>query len=129
MRNPFEIGAIKTYRHKVSKNDTARFESGEVHAVYATFALARDAEWACRLFVLEMKEEHEEGIGSALSIKHHAPAAVGAELVFTAKLESVENNKVLCSFKVAHNQRLIAEGTQEQRILSKEKLKTIFKSI
>lgn len=129
MRYLFKPGDVKKYTHKVSQDDTAKFESGEVHPVYATFALARDAEWVCRLFVLEMKEEDEEGIGTALNIKHLSPAPIGAEVLFTAKLVSVENNKVLCSFKAEYNNKLIAEGTQEQRILEKEKLNKIFKSI
>ena len=58
----FEIGSQKYYSKLVEQADCAAFNSGLVHPVYATFALGRDAEWACRLFVLEMKEEEEEGI-------------------------------------------------------------------
>lgn len=129
MKNPFQIGAVKIHKHQVQKADTASFESGEVHPVYSTFALARNAEWACRLFVLEMKETHEEGIGSALEIKHQSPALVGSEVVFFAKLEKVEGSKVLCSFEAKVGERVIATGTQEQRILPKEKLAAIFKAL
>ena len=45
-----------------------------VHPFYSTFALGRDVEWACRQFVLEMKEEDEEGIGTFLNITHKSPA-------------------------------------------------------
>lgn len=129
MQQPFEIGTRKEYRYIVKPTDTATFEEGEVHPVYATFALARDAEWACRLFVLEMKEEDEEGIGSALEIKHVSPALVESEVVFWATLDSVEGNKVRCSFKAYCEQRLIAEGRQEQRILKKQKIQRLFKSL
>lgn len=129
MKKPFKIGAIKIYKHKVKESDIAGFESGEVHPVYSTFALARDAEWACRLFVLEMTEADEEGIGTALSIQHKSPAKLGAELEISAKLEHIEGNKVQCSFQVKDGERLIAEGRQEQRILPKAKLNEIFKSI
>jgi hypothetical protein len=40
------------------------FEGVNVHPVMATFSITRDAEWAGRIFVLAMKEEHEEGIGT-----------------------------------------------------------------
>ena len=66
MINPFQPGDVKSFVHVVTEADTARFDSGEVHNVYSTFALARDAEWSGRLFVLEMKEEGEEGIGTAI---------------------------------------------------------------
>ena len=64
MKHIFKIGDKKIYSKVVNKNETATFEAGEVHPFYATFALARDAEWACRLFVLEMKEEyaHEDSV-------------------------------------------------------------------
>jgi predicted thioesterase len=68
----------------VSHADTANLDSGQVHPVYATFALGRDAEWCCRLFVLEMKEEDEEGIGTFLSIEHRSPALENSQVVFTA---------------------------------------------
>ena len=70
MKNIFKIGDQKQFKKIVLQNETASFESGEVHPVYSTFALARDAEWCCRLFVLEMKEENEEGIGTMISVNH-----------------------------------------------------------
>jgi hypothetical protein len=68
----------------VLNEDCASFESGNVHPVYATFALGRDAEWACRLFVLEMKEAYEEGIGTFLTIHHKSPALVGSNVLFNS---------------------------------------------
>ena len=62
MINIFKVGDKIQFTKVVEQNDTAAFNSSEVHPVYATFALGRDAEWACRLFVLEMKENDEEGI-------------------------------------------------------------------
>ena len=61
MKQLFAPGSEKSYTKVVSAEDIARFESGTVHEVYATFAIARDAEWAGRLFVLDMKEDDEEG--------------------------------------------------------------------
>jgi fluoroacetyl-CoA thioesterase len=64
MKNLFKIGDSKTFTKMVTTNDIAQFDEGTVHEVYGTFALGRDAEWSSRLFVLEMKEEDEEGIGT-----------------------------------------------------------------
>jgi fluoroacetyl-CoA thioesterase len=52
MKKIFKTGDIKEYTHIVVKEDVAAFETGLVHPVYSTFALARDAEWTCRQFVL-----------------------------------------------------------------------------
>ncbi|MEX0968165.1 MAG: hotdog domain-containing protein [Bacteroidia bacterium] len=129
MKNLFNPGDKKTYRHQVRAADTAVFESGPVHPVYATFALARDAEWVCRLFVLEMKDEDEEGIGTMVSVYHHAPAAVGQTVEFTAEVISIKDNSILCRYEGKVGERLIASGEQEQKILKKERLARLFQKI
>lgn len=129
MINPFQPGDIKIYKYVVVPQDTAVFDSGEVHPVYATFALGRDAEWACRLFVLEMKEPDEEGIGTFLRVNHHSPALVGSEIVFEAKVKSVEKNEIICSFEARVGQRLIASGETGQKILKKNRLEQLFNSL
>jgi len=127
MINPFKPGDKKNYSKVVSEDETATFESGEVHPFYGTFALGRDAEWVCRLFVLEMKEEGEEGIGTYLNIKHIAPALVGDEVNLTAVLDKVEGRHVHCSFEARSSGKLIAEGTTGQYILSEDRKKALYK--
>lgn len=129
MKNPFNIGDIKTYTHTVTQEDIARFDSGTVHEVYSTFALARDAEWSGRLFVLEMKEEGEEGIGSGLNVTHISPALVGQEVTFTATLVAINKNEVITDYKATVGSRTIAEGRQWQKIVIKEKLDRLFNSL
>lgn len=130
MKNPFKKGDLKQYKIVVSENDIAKFESGVVHHVYSTFALCRDAEWSGRLFVLEMKEEGEEGIGTSISINHKSPAFVGDEVMFTAKFEEVkEHGEIINTFEVKVGDRLVAIGTQGQRIIPKEKIDTIFEKM
>ena len=125
MQNPFKTGDQKVYKHLVTDADVAKFSSGLVHPFYATFALGRDAEWAGRLFVLEMKEDDEEGIGTYLTIEHKSPAFLGDEVVIVATLESVERNSVDCSYIARVGERIIAEGTTGQKILKKTKLEAI----
>jgi len=129
MKQPFQPGDKKTFVHIVNEADTARFESGEVHPVYSTFALARDAEWSGRLFVLEMKEEDEEGIGTGVTVKHHSPALVGQEITFTAVLTEINGNEVVTDYTATVGERVIAEGRQWQKILKKEKLERLLQSL
>lgn len=126
----FKKGDMKSFNKTVTSEDLARFESGTVHEVYATFALARDAEWSGRLFVLEMKEEDEEGIGTQIEVKHLSPALLGSSLKFESVFEGIsEKGEILTSFKIFCEQRMIAEGTQTQRILKKEKIEKLFAAI
>ncbi|HEY0261718.1 MAG TPA: hypothetical protein VGB95_01740, partial [Chitinophagales bacterium] len=70
MLSKFQIGDKKTHKNAVKTADIAAFQGEAVHNVYATFAIARDAEWTGRLFVLEMKEANEEGIGTFVNVEH-----------------------------------------------------------
>jgi len=129
MKNPFKTGDTKTYSHTVDKSETASFDSGEVHPVYSTFALARDAEWSGRLFVLEMKEPGEEGIGTGINIRHISPALLGQEVMFTATLKEVRKNEIINDFVAKVGDRVIAEGTQWQKIINKEKFDKLLDSL
>ena len=51
------LGDVRKIAKVVEAGDLATFETGNVHPFYSTFALGRDAEWACRQFVLEMRME------------------------------------------------------------------------
>lgn len=125
----FKIGSQKTFSKLVEHADCASFNSSLVHPVYATFALGRDAEWACRLFVLEMKEDQEEGIGTFLNISHKSPALLGSIVEFTATVKSIQKNEIICTFIAKVGDRIIAEGEQGQKIIEKQKLDKLFEGL
>ncbi len=129
MKKIFRTGDQKFFNTVVTEESVASFNQKQVHPVYSTFALARDAEWACRLFVLDMKEEDEEGIGTHLSIDHLAPALVGSEVKIIATLAHVKGNSVHCTFEAKHGERVLAKGTQTQKILPKSKLSVILTNL
>lgn len=129
MINPFKAGDKKQYIKKVTEQDTASFDSGEVHPVYSTFALGRDAEWVCRLFVLEMKEADEEGIGTFLTVHHHSPALLNSEVIFEATAKSINGHEIICTYTAKVAGRLIASGEQGQKILKKTKLERLFEQL
>ena len=129
MKNVHRPGDKKSFIRMVTEKDFARFEAGLVHPVFSTFALGRDAEWTCRLFVLDMLEEGEEGIGTFLNIRHETPAFEGSEVKFTGKLLSLEENVIVCSFEAHVNERLIADGKTGQKIVLKKNLELYFEKI
>jgi predicted thioesterase len=110
----------------VEASDTATFESGQVHPVYATFALARDAEWSCRLFVLEMKDELEEGIGTFITVQHLSPAIIGSTINFEATLKAITKNEICCTYVAKVGERIIATGETGQKIILKSRLEDLF---
>lgn len=96
-----------------------------MHPVYSTYAIVRDAEWCGRLFVLDMKEPDEEGIGTMASVEHVAPAHIGDTVVFTATVESIRGNEIITAFEARVGDKLIARGKTGQKILKKEKVTRI----
>lgn len=125
----FKSADTKTYLKEVTEADVATFESGQVHPVYATFALARDAEWACRLFVLEMKEPDEEGIGTFVTVQHVSPALVGQTVAFVATIKELKGNSIVCTYTAKVGERLVAHGEQGQKILKQDRLQQLFGSL
>ena len=129
MKSIFKIGDIKRFEKTVGPDDLATFESGSVHQVYGTFALGRDAEWSSRLFVLDMREEDEEGIGTFLNITHCSPALLGHTVIFEARIIKLEKNIVDCAVTASVGERIIAECQTGQKIIKKEKLNLLFDSL
>lgn len=106
----------------VTLADVASFHGNIVHEVCSTFTLAREAEWATRQFVLEMRDADEEGIGTFVTVNHKAPAFVGEEIVIAGRVEELNGHELICSFEAKVGERLIAEGKTGQKIFKKEKL-------
>jgi fluoroacetyl-CoA thioesterase len=126
MKSIFKPGDQKYFKRIVLEGDCAIFNDELLHRVCSTFALARDFEWSSRLFFLEMKEDDEEGVGTMLSIDHKSPAFVGEEVLFTASVEKVEKNELICRIEAKVGDRLIATGKTGQKMLKKDKLRALF---
>jgi fluoroacetyl-CoA thioesterase len=125
MKKIFKPGDKKEFCRMINATDLATFNDETVHPVYATFSLARDAEWTSRQFVLDMKEPDEEGIGTFLTIEHKAPAFAGEEIKFTAWIDHIDSNELICFFEAKVADRLIAIGKTGQKVLSRANLEKV----
>ncbi|HLZ16193.1 MAG TPA: hotdog domain-containing protein [Cyclobacteriaceae bacterium] len=127
MKPVFKPGDQKSFTRVVLESDCAIFNGELLHRVCSTFALARDFEWSSRLFFLEMRDDDEEGVGTMLSIDHKSPAFVEEEILFTATVERVERNELICVIEAKVADRIVATGKTGQKMLKKEKLSALFK--
>ncbi|KAA2240201.1 hypothetical protein F0L74_28975 [Chitinophaga agrisoli] len=126
MQHYYTTGDRQYFTRVVREEDCAIFDTGALHPVYSTFALARDAEWCCRLFVLDMKDTDEEGIGTMITVRHVAPAKVGTMVQFTATIIRLQGHEIICEYEAKVGDTVIATGEQGQKILKKDKLKRLF---
>jgi predicted thioesterase len=131
MLNPFRPGDRQTHRYTVVAADFAQFEAGGglVHPVLSTFALTREMEWAGRLFVLQMREAGEEGIGTLVEVQHHAPAFEGETVELTATFAALHGRELTCTVEARVGPRLVATGRTGQRIVDKQQLEVRFAAL
>lgn len=125
MKDSVKIGDQKELRYVVGAGDEASFQGEVVHPVCATFTLAREIEWATRQFVLDLRDDDEEGIGTFISIDHKAPAFIGETLVIQATVESLNGHEVICTYCVAVENRIIATGKTGQKILKRNRIEKL----
>ena len=129
MKNLFKINDRKRHTKIIGPDDLASFEQGTVHPFCSTFVLAREMEWASRLFVLEMLDDDEEGIGTKLEINHLSPALEEEELIIEAIITSLEQHEIICRIEVTIGDSIIARGITGQKILKKTKLANLIINI
>ena len=129
MKNRLVIGDKRVFAHVVSSVDIAAFDSGVVHHVCSTFALAKYIEWTSRLFIIEIMALTEEGIGTMLHIDHVSPAFVGDKLVFEATITSINKNELFCNVVIHVKNRIIATSKTGQKLILKHRLNEIFSSL
>lgn len=125
---PIEQVLPATHTFEVTFQDVPVFEGNMVHPVCSTYKLTQEAEWAGRRVLLQMLEGEEEGIGSAITLSHHAPAHVGQTVIVTAKPVSLAGNKLICSFEARMEGKLVAEGITEQAVLPRTVIDKILKN-
>jgi fluoroacetyl-CoA thioesterase len=125
MKQMFSTGDEKTYTRRVTSEDFASFHGKVVHPVLSTFSLARDAEWTTRLFVIDMRDDDEEGIGTFVNVEHVAPALEGDEVVYVGRVQRIDGNNIVCSVEAHVGAKLIARATTGQKVLPKTKLNKI----
>ena len=126
MENSFKSGDVKLHQFQVNGNDVAKFDTGVVHEVCSTFKLGKEMEWASRLFILDMIEAHEEGVGTSLGIRHHAPAFIGEIVNIEAVFNVFHKNELTCDIRVKVGERNVASGITRQKIMSKKKIEQVF---
>jgi predicted thioesterase len=116
---PIPVGAIAELDVVVTEAMTVDFDDlGRVHPVYATYSMARHFEEAGRKLLLPHLEPDEEGIGTAVSVEHLAPAWVGDRIRVTARCVEVAAGRLTCALTaVDASGRLLGRGTTGQAVL------------
>ncbi len=115
----------------VTEDMCPAFDAIVVHRVYSTWSMAHHMELAARKVLAPHLEEHEEGIGSHLSIDHLAPTPLGDRVRVEAVAVEIGPTTLVCDVNAYHvrpgDERLVGRGRQVQRILPRTKLASLIK--
>ncbi|HEU5138804.1 MAG TPA: hotdog domain-containing protein [Bacillales bacterium] len=122
MKPGMEVGQQATISAEVTQEMYAQFEGNVVHPAYSTVSMVYHMEWAARQIILPYLENHEEGIGGAVSAKHLAPTPLGETVEVTATLTELKGSAVITAVEVRNSKGLAGEGEVTQFILPKEEI-------
>ena len=122
MKWGMEVGREETIEIIVTEDMFAVFEGDIVHPVYSTVAMTYHMEWVSRKIILPFLEDHEEGMGASVQLKHIAPSPLGSTVTLTATLVELRDNIVLTRVTAKNRLGVIGEGKVKQVILTKEKI-------
>jgi predicted thioesterase len=130
MRPSLKVGNTAEIVITVTEDMCPAFDGIVVHRVYSTWSMAHHFELAARKVLKDHLEDHEEGIGSHLSIDHLAPTPLAHQVRVEAKAVELGRTTLECEVTAFHvladgQEKVVGRGRQIQRILPKSKLKSL----
>ena len=126
MKAGFEPGIVRELMFVVTEEMCPAFGGVVVHRCCSTWTVAHQFELAARMVLAAFLEDHEEGIGSHVSVDHKAPCPVGRTVRVRAELTEVSGGRhprVTCDVSAYDGDRLLATGRQVQVVMRKNHLK------
>ncbi|WP_455675465.1 thioesterase family protein [Pradoshia sp.] len=127
MKTGLQIGAEAEVTATVTREMFAQFEGTIVHRAYSTVAMVYHMEWASRKIILPYLEDHEEGVGGAVSVKHIAPTAEGTVVHVKAVVTGMTKNVIVTAVEIRNETGLIGVGEVKQGIVLKETMENRLK--
>lgn len=119
MKPGLEINHQESVGFSVTTDMFAQFEGQIVHPAYSTVSMVYHMEWASRKIILPFLEDHEEGMGAEVKVKHLAPTLEGSKVTVTAKLVEIRGNVIVTDCFAENEAGLIGTGHVTQIILPK----------
>jgi fluoroacetyl-CoA thioesterase len=99
-------------------------ELGALHPVYATYWMAKHMEEAARKLILDFLDDDEDGVGSAVSVRHLAPTLPGMRIEVIARHVRTEANRIFAECRAVNEAGgVVGEGSTEQVVLPAAQIK------
>ncbi len=120
MKETLANGVTLTRRLTVDKDSTIDFMGDDLR-VYATPALVRDVEHACRDMILDHLDDGEDSVGTRVEIDHMAATLPGMWVDITTTITDVKKRMVTMTFEVHDQIEQIGRGNHTRFVIDKAK--------
>ncbi len=114
-------GTVVTMRLTVAPQDHAAFDDEVVHELYGTASIVRHAEQVSRWILKRHLEEGEEGIGATVSVEHHEPVPVGAQVELAATVVEATASRLVTEIVVLHEGAKAATASVTQVVVDADR--------
>lgn len=129
MKSELVPGTTAEITVTVTEEMVPAFDGEVVHHVMSTVSMIYYMEKAGRYVLLPYLEEHEEGSGFAIDIKHVGPAVIGQEVTVRAICTEVTEKRVVCEVTAETSRNRVGVGTFTQAIFNKQEIRQRFASL
>ena len=111
-------GSAVSMQVVVGPADAAAVDGTTVHEVYGTAAMIAHTEQLSRWLLAMGLDAGEEGVGKAISLVHHAPVPVGAEVDVVATVRESSNTELVTEVAFRHDGVDAATASFTQLVLA-----------
>ncbi|PPA72275.1 thioesterase family protein [Jeotgalibacillus proteolyticus] len=126
MRNGLTIGSGRSLQFTVTETMVPNFDGAVIHPLCSTVTLVYYMEWASRKIIEPYLEDHEEGMGVEIEIKHMAAAAVGAEIAVEATVIALTERAIYTQIIAKTGSKRIAAGKMKQSVLPRKVIEKLY---
>ncbi|MED4583950.1 thioesterase, FlK family [Brevibacillus choshinensis] len=129
MKNGLQPGTTAEFSVTVTAEMVPVFDGEVIHPVLSTVSMIYHMEKAGRYVLLPHLEDHEEGSGFAIDIKHVGPAVIGQEVTFRAVCVEVTQKRVVCEVTADTARNRVGVGFFTQAIFNKDEIQRRFQQL
>ncbi|QRG67084.1 thioesterase family protein [Brevibacillus choshinensis] len=129
MKDELQPGTTAEFTVTVTPEMVPVFDGEVIHPVMSTVSMIYYMEKAGRYVLVPHLDEHEEGSGFAIDIKHVGPAVIGQEVTFRAVCVEVTEKRVICEVTADTARNRVGVGMFTQAIFNKDEMKRRFQQL
>src|SRR5919199_3698611 len=119
MNSVVKVGATKERKIRIDSNQTTSF-LWEGENVFSTPSMISEMEETCRLLLKEqfINDTNWDSVGTVVEVKHLAATPVGADILLTAEIISVDGRRITFKVEASDKIEMIGEGIHERFIIN-----------